>query len=32
MYRSAQHLYRASWPDWRTRLRHATRRDGNPLR
>jgi hypothetical protein len=32
MYRSAQHLYRASRPGWHTRLRRATRRDGNPLR
>jgi hypothetical protein len=32
MYRSAQQLYRASWPGWRIRLRRAARRDGNPLR
>jgi hypothetical protein len=40
MYRSAQRLYRVSWPGWRTWLRRATsratsratRRDRNPLR
>lgn len=32
MYRSAQHLYRAAWPGWRTWLRRAAGRDANPLR
>jgi hypothetical protein len=32
MYRSAQHLYRAAWSGWRTWLRRAAGRDGNPLR
>jgi hypothetical protein len=30
MYQSAQHLYRASRLGWRTRLRRAAGRDGNP--